>query len=159
VHIIPMTRHGSGGQAMEVVVMSLSEREQQALEAIEDRLTGSDPKLASLLATFTRLASGEEMPVREKIRAQWARPTRRWRRNRRDQRTSGLCQPACRRWRRLGWERVMLLLALTAVIAATAVTLIINGGGRKPGCAGPWASACAQQTPAHSSRPTASRSG
>ena len=53
----------------------------------------------------------------------------------------------------------MLLLALTAVIAATAVTLIINGGGRKSACAGPWASACAQQTPAHSSRPPASGSG
>lgn len=49
--------------------MSLTAREQQALHAIEDEIAGSDPKLASLLATFTRLTSGEEMPVREKIPA------------------------------------------------------------------------------------------
>ena len=47
--------------------MSLSAREQQALDSIGDELAGADPKLASLLATFARLASGEEMPVREKI--------------------------------------------------------------------------------------------
>ena len=47
--------------------MSLSAREQQALDCIEDELAGSDPKLAWLLATFARHASGEEMPVREKI--------------------------------------------------------------------------------------------
>src|SRR5215813_5122443 len=54
---------------MEVTVMSISPKEQQALASIEDGLAGSDPKLASLLATFTRLASDEKMPVREKIRA------------------------------------------------------------------------------------------
>ena len=32
--------------------MSLSAREQQALDSIEDEMAGSDPKLASLLATF-----------------------------------------------------------------------------------------------------------
>lgn len=49
--------------------MSLSAREQQALDSITDRLAGSDPELAALLTGFTRLASGEEMPPREKIRA------------------------------------------------------------------------------------------
>jgi hypothetical protein len=42
--------------------MSLSAREQQALESIEDGLAGSDPGLASRLGIFSRLASGEEMP-------------------------------------------------------------------------------------------------
>jgi hypothetical protein len=54
---------------MEVAVMSLRAREQQALDSIEDGLSGADPKLASLLATFARLTAGEEMPVPEKIRA------------------------------------------------------------------------------------------
>ena len=45
--------------------MSLSASEQQALDSIEATLTSSDPKLAALLAIFVRLASGEEMPVRE----------------------------------------------------------------------------------------------
>ena len=42
--------------------MSLSERDQQALDGIEDGLAGSTPKLAAMLATFTRLTVGEEMP-------------------------------------------------------------------------------------------------
>jgi hypothetical protein len=42
--------------------MSLSAREQQALNSIRDGLAGSDPELATLLATFTDQASGEEMP-------------------------------------------------------------------------------------------------
>jgi hypothetical protein len=40
---------------MEVAVMSFSAREQQALERIGVRLAGSGPKLAAMLATFTRL--------------------------------------------------------------------------------------------------------
>jgi len=57
--------------------MSLSAREQQALDSIEDEMAGSDPKLASLLATFARLASGEEMPVREKSQVLQRHATRR----------------------------------------------------------------------------------
>ena len=47
--------------------MSLSGWEQQTLDCIEDELAGSDPKLAWLLATFARHASGDELPVRDKI--------------------------------------------------------------------------------------------
>jgi hypothetical protein len=62
---VPVKRHGSG---MEGPGMSLSAREQQALNSIRDGLAGSDPELATLLATFTEQASGEEMPPRENIR-------------------------------------------------------------------------------------------
>ena len=44
---------------------SLGAWEQQALETIRDELAGSDPELATLLTTFTRLPAGEDMPVRE----------------------------------------------------------------------------------------------
>ena len=54
-------RPGAGGAAM-----SLSAREQQALDSIKSGLAGSDPELAALLSAFTRLASGEEMPDRER---------------------------------------------------------------------------------------------
>jgi hypothetical protein len=47
--------------------MSLSAREQQALDLINDRLISSDSGLAILLGTFNRLAAAEEMPAREKI--------------------------------------------------------------------------------------------
>lgn len=41
--------------------------EPRALDSIARALGGSDPKLASLLATFSRLASSEEMPPHEKV--------------------------------------------------------------------------------------------
>jgi hypothetical protein len=50
-------------------MMSLTEPQRQALGAIADGLAGSDPRLASMLNIFTRLAAGEEMPAREKTRA------------------------------------------------------------------------------------------
>jgi hypothetical protein len=50
---------------MEVAVTSLSARDQQMLEDIEDGLVGSAPKLAAMLAMFTRLTSNEEMPAAE----------------------------------------------------------------------------------------------
>jgi hypothetical protein len=53
---------------MEGLAVSLSAREQQALNSIRDGLAGSDPDLVTLLATFTEQASGKEMPVRENIR-------------------------------------------------------------------------------------------
>jgi Protein of unknown function (DUF3040) len=48
---------------MEVAVMSLSTREQLALDGIANKLAGSDPRLAALLVTFARLTSGEAMPA------------------------------------------------------------------------------------------------
>jgi len=53
--------------------MSLTEPETQALGAIVDGLAGADPRLASMLTIFSRLAAGEQMPVREKTRARPAR--------------------------------------------------------------------------------------
>ena len=64
--------------------MSLSASEQQALESIEATLTSSDPKLASMLAIFARLAPGEEMPVRERVRIhRRLQVTRGWQREQR----------------------------------------------------------------------------
>src|SRR5260370_14012503 len=47
--------------------MSIGAWEKQALDSIADGLAGSAPDLASLLAIFSRLASGEAMPAREKL--------------------------------------------------------------------------------------------
>jgi hypothetical protein len=55
------------------MMMSLNQPETQALGAIADGLAGSDPRLASMLTIFSRLAADEEMTAREKTRA------RRWR--------------------------------------------------------------------------------
>jgi hypothetical protein len=44
------------------MMMSFTELETQALGSIADGLAGSDPRLASMLTIFSRLAAGEEMP-------------------------------------------------------------------------------------------------
>ena len=122
--------------------MSLSAWEQQALDCIEDELAGSDPKLASLLATFARLASGEEMPVREKIRNLALR-------------RGNVRRPARGLLPRLGVQQTMLLLWLTVTIALIAVALVLNRGSRNGLCPESWAVACTQQAPVHSPRPAA----
>lgn len=88
--------------------MSLSGREQQNLDSIRDRLTGSDPRLAALLATFTRLASGEDMPPGEMILA--GQPRR---------------VPATVRQPGPGWQwtAALLWLLLTALMITAAVVM------------------------------------
>jgi hypothetical protein len=122
--------------------MSLSAWEQQALDSIEDELAGSDPKLASLLATFARHASGEQMPVREKI------PYPALRRG-------YVRRPARRLLPRLGLQQTMLLLWLTVTIVLIAIALVLNRDSRNGPCRGSWAVACTQQEPVHSPRPAA----
>ena len=132
-------------------MMSLRPKEQQALASIEDGLAGSDPKLASLLATFARLASDEEMPVREKIRAIRHRATRRPHRNQ-SQRRGNARRDARRLCLRLGWPQTMLLVWLAVTIALVAVALIFNRGSRNGPCAESRPMACAQQAPGVLSR-------
>jgi len=58
-------------------MMSLTQPETQALGSIADGLAGADPRLASMLTIFSRLAAGEDMPAREKTRARCRRLTAR----------------------------------------------------------------------------------
>ena len=55
-------------------MMSLNETDTQALGSLEHGLAGTDPRLASMLNIFSRLAAGEEMPAGEKIRVRRGRP-------------------------------------------------------------------------------------
>jgi hypothetical protein len=133
--------------------MSLSAREQHALDSIETALTGSDPDLAVLLATFGRLTSGEEMPGREKILGSrwWYRPRGgAWRRGRR--RTCGLVRRLWglvrRVWRRLGRPRTGLLLWIVVSVGLMTLAPVINRGSQRA-CPAPWAAACARLAPAH----------
>jgi hypothetical protein len=128
---------------MEVAVMSLSTREQQALDGIENRLAGSDPKLAWLLAAFTRLTSGEGMPAREEVRmrADWKRRF-------------------YRRARRLlaayaGLGRALALLWVLMTVGLIALAVGLSSGGSGGACVGSWPSACAPPQPAHPVAPSA----
>lgn len=123
--------------------MSLSAREQQELDSIEDEIAGSAPGLVSLLATFTRLTAGEELPVLEQIKG--ASP-RRGRRRPPSVMPGHHGRPAMP----LGLAAVLLWLAVSIALVVTALVLSRVGSGK--GCALPGA-ACARQAPAHVARP------
>ena len=110
--------------------MSMSAWEQQALDSIKDGLASSDPTLAARLTMFTRLASGEEMPAREKIRV--------------GSRQAILRSHPGSRWvgQRLGLQGGMLLLLwLVTAVALVAVGLASNRGSQGT-CTGSWATFC-----------------
>ena len=122
--------------------MSFTELERQALGSIADGLAGSDPRLASMLNIFSRLAAGEEMPAGEKIRIRRGRSaTHRPRRARRYPRQSVAFPQPRRPYPRLGGQQAMLLL--WAVISAALLTaaLALNASGPKT-CARSTGTAC-----------------
>ena len=121
--------------------MSFSAWEQQALDSIKDGLAGSDPQLAGLLTTFTRLASGEEMPVQEDILA----GSRRKPHHRR-----GVA--ASRRSRTMpGYVDVQWgILARLFVIVGTLITVafVLSHSDVGQGtCTGSWAVVCSHSVP------------
>lgn len=112
--------------------MSLSAWEQDALDSIKDRLASSDPTLVARLTIFARLASGEEMPAREKI------PVGSRRAVGRSHPEAGHPHPV---YRRLGMQQAALLLWLVTTIALITVALASNHGGQGI-CTGSWATFC-----------------
>ena len=134
--------------------MSLSAREQQALHSIENGLCGADPVLASLLAIFTRLTAGEEMPVPEKIRAGGRSATRLWRRPRRHRRRGTVCRARVPTGLAPGLAAAGLWLLISVTMIAVALALGRgDGNGNGNGtCMVPWgtvswAAACAAREP------------
>ncbi len=114
-------------------VVSLSAWEQQALDSIKEGLAGSDPMLVERLTIFTRLASDEEMPTREKIHVGSRRPVR----------GSRPEPPPPRRVdQRLGLPQAALLLWLVTTLALIVVALAYSRGGSQDPCTGTWATFC-----------------
>ena len=131
--------------------MSLSASEQQVLDSIEATLTSSAPKLASLLAIFARLASGEEMPVRERVRIhRRLQVTRGWQRK---QRCSRLDKAMAHgQWTpEPGWRRAALVMCLLAFAWLIAVSVIISHSNHEK-CAHVRIAACVGQAPARAAR-------
>jgi hypothetical protein len=125
-------------RAMKGRSMSLSAWEQQTLDSIKAGLAGSDPQLTALLTTFTRLASGEEMPVQEEIPAGSGRTTRRSpRTQRRRCRASGCpCSRPTPRRPRAQW--VVMLVWLVVTVTMITVAVVLTGGGSRGACQGSW---------------------
>jgi hypothetical protein len=111
-------------------MMSKSDWERQALGSIADGLAGSDPTLASMLDIFSRLASGEKMPGREKIRALRRRAAH-CRRARRHPRQGAVLPQASRLYLRLGRQQAMLLLWAVISAGLIAAELALNAGGHR----------------------------
>ena len=130
-------------------MMSFTELERQALGAIADGLAGSDPRLASMLTIFGRLAAGEEMPVREKTRVRRGRPAAlRARRARRfPRRVTAFPQPR-RRYPRLGWQQAMLVLGAVISAALLTAALVLNASGHTT-CARSMGKACPSPSISH----------
>ena len=97
--------------------------EHQALESIQDALGHTDPTLAALLATFTRLASSDDMPAHENLRSPLRHPPRR--RRSRPRRGN-----APHRHRSL--QRAAVLTWLLTSIALITVAVILSRGGPAP---------------------------
>ena len=106
--------------------MSFSAWEQDALDSIKSGLTDSDPALAAQLIMFTRLASGEDMPVREKLQAVKRQVARRRR----------------RMYQRLGVGRAMLLVWLVTTLTLVAAALAGSRGDGPRSCAGSFVTLC-----------------
>src|SRR5215471_17085636 len=124
------------------MMMSLNQLETQALGSIADGLAGSDPRLASMLTIFSRLAAGEDMPVRQKTRVRRGRPAaHRPRRARRYPRRAMAFPHPRRRHARLGWQRAMLVLWAVISAALLAVALALTASDPKT-CARPMGTAC-----------------
>jgi hypothetical protein len=121
--------------------MSLSAWEQDALDTIGDGLADSDPALAARLAMFSRLASGEAMPAREKLQAASRRVV---------QRGAGRSR---RLYRRLGVQRTMLLVWLVTTLTLIAAAVASSRGDGPRTCTGSWVTLCsgvsAAAPPAH----------
>jgi len=123
-------------------MMSLNQPETQALGSIADGLAGADPRLASMLAIFSRLAAGEEMPAREKTRARRRRPAaRRPRRAAPHPSQDTAFSQARRRYPRRGWPQAMLVLWAVVSAALLTVALALTASGHTT-CARPMGTVC-----------------
>ena len=112
--------------------------EHQALDSIQSALGHTDPKLASLLATFSRLTSSEEMPAHEQVRSPLRHPPRR----RRSPPRRGEVVDDGR-----GPQRAMIMIWLLTSIAMITVAVILSHGG-PTSCPRPFGICGAQQAPA-----------
>ncbi len=97
--------------------------EHEALDSIQSALGHTDPKLASLLAMFSRLASSEQMPAHEKVRFPLRHPPHR-------RRSRPRWGQALHRHRSL--PRAAVLTWLIASITMITVAVILSRGGPAP---------------------------
>lgn len=129
--------------------LSLNAHDRQALAQIEEELGGDDPKFAARLSAFSRLADGEAMPERERIREA-----------RRPVMSPALCglhpgQPGARKL--MYWAAVAMAVAVT--LAVISFALVSGHSGTKGACTGWQAGACARQAAPSAPAPSGQKGG
>jgi len=123
--------------------MSLSAWEQQSLDTIKDRLTGSDPELAAMLITFTQLTADEAMPVRATLRARSRRAIQRSRRRaRRGRDRAGLA------YQRLRTRHAVLTWLLVTIVMIGTALALSRGDGDQACPRSTFGAVCASAAPA-----------
>ena len=131
--------------------MRLSTWEQQALDSIKGEISDSDPALVTLLTTFTRLASGEAMPVRDKPGILTRRITPHPLRKQQCRYRTGARQHPIRRRRRFGVHGALILAWFVTTAGLIAVALVLNlgssQGAARQTCTGAWPVACSDAAP------------
>lgn len=120
--------------------MSRSSWEHQALDSIKEGLARSDPRLAALLGTFTRLVSSEEMPSRETIVSGRRRKVPCSQRPRRGRAVACDCSRSSVAIVDSQWLVMFLWLVIT--VALITVALVSNRGGSAGSCTGSWPMIC-----------------
>ena len=142
--------------------MSITRREQMVLDAMEDGLARSSPKLASMLTIFSRLTEGEELPVhepaRELMRALLREPARP---AAGDLGTGSAAagRTGASRTRRYLSRNAWRWLWLVAAVALLALALTVGHGTGKQPCTALRNQACAQARIPPPVRPGTSRPG
>lgn len=126
--------------------MSLNAHERHALARIEEELAGADPRFAATLSAFSRMADGEAMPERERIREA-----------RRSVMGPAVCgvrpgQPGS--YKLVYWAAVAVAVCLT--IAVISFALVSGHTGSSGACTEWQTGVCVRQTqpssPTHSSQ-------
>jgi hypothetical protein len=117
---------------MEVAAVSLSSWEHEILGRIAKELSGSDPKLTSLVTGFNRIAATEEMPPRSRVAIV-----------RRSRRPGGYRHKK-RQTVKSSWFLMTLWFVTTAALIAVALVLNLFGpaSGAGKDCAQPRAASC-----------------
>jgi hypothetical protein len=144
---VPLGRAPNGGSARLLAVGGASQQSRYGLldgrlfcifihrhpwgecPLLPSTLGDADPELAALLATFSRLASGEQMPLHEKVRSALRNPPHR--RRPRPRRGKALS-------RRLGPPRAAVLIWLLASVTLITVAVILSRGGDPASCPQAW---------------------
>jgi hypothetical protein len=137
--------------------VSLSPREEEALASIGDQLTRTDPDLAAFLASFSRLAEGEHMPLREAVR----RRSHRLARRRHCAKKHSRRQFGHRPFQRLGIgpAAALLWVVISVMLITIAITFNSRGGSRTDCTEEALTVVCASSVPSHTSSPARLGSG